>query len=55
VRRLKVLEENQILELHTLLGSAYADQHEYATAIKYRKSLAIDPAQRQTHYLLVRL
>jgi tetratricopeptide (TPR) repeat protein len=35
-----------------LLGSAYADQHEYATALQeYRKSLAIDPGQQQTHYL----
>ena len=54
VRRLKALEDGNAnsAELHTLLGSAYADQHEYATAlVEYRKSLAIDPAQQQTHYL----
>jgi tetratricopeptide (TPR) repeat protein len=54
VRRLKILEEgsHNSAELHTLLGSAYADQHEYETALQeYRKSLAIDPGQAQTHYL----
>jgi len=54
VGRLKVLEEGNpnSAELHTLLGSAFADQHEYNTAIQeYRKSLAIDPGQQQTHYL----
>jgi tetratricopeptide (TPR) repeat protein len=39
-------------ELHMMLGSAFADQHEYGTALQeYRKSLAIDPGQEQTHYL----
>ena len=39
-------------ELHMMLGSAFADQHEYDTALQeYRKSLAIDPGQEQTHYL----
>lgn len=54
VRRLRLVEQDNpnSAELHTLLGSAYADQHEYATAVvEYRKSLAIDPAQQQTHYL----
>ncbi len=54
VRRLKVVEEGNpnSAELHTLLGSAYADQHEYVTAVQeYRKSLAIDAGQQQTHYL----
>ena len=55
VRRLKALEEAKSEfggTSHALFGSAYADQHEYATAfVEYRKSLAIDPAQQQTHYL----
>lgn len=39
-------------ELHMMLGSAFADQKEYDTALQeYRKSLAIDPGQEQTHYL----
>ena len=39
-------------DLHMMLGSAFADQHEYDTALQeYRKSLAIDPGQEQTHYL----
>jgi len=40
-------------ELHMMLGSAFADQKEYDTALQeYRKSLAIDPNQEQTHYLV---
>ena len=54
VRRLKSIAESseRSAEIHMLLGSAYADQHEYETALEeYRKSLAIDPNQGQTHYL----
>ena len=54
VRRLKSMEQANLnsADLHMMLGSAYADQHEYDTALQeYRKSLAIDPNQAQTHYL----
>jgi tetratricopeptide (TPR) repeat protein len=54
MRRLKSLEEANpnSADIHTLLGSALADQHEYDRALdEYRKALAIDPSQPQTHYL----
>jgi tetratricopeptide (TPR) repeat protein len=36
-----------------MLGSAFADQREYDTALQeYRKAIAIDPNQVQTHYLV---
>jgi tetratricopeptide (TPR) repeat protein len=54
VRRLKVMADANpnSADVHMMLGSAFADQHEYDTALaEYRKSLAIDPAQMRTHYL----
>jgi tetratricopeptide (TPR) repeat protein len=52
--RLKTLEEAnpKSADIHMLLGSAFADQHEYDAALgEYQKALAIDPNQEQTHYL----
>jgi predicted Zn-dependent protease len=54
IRRLKALgeESNKSADIHMLLGEAYADQHEYDSALQeYRKSLAIDPNRALTHYL----
>jgi tetratricopeptide (TPR) repeat protein len=51
VRRLKVMADANpnSADIHMMLGSAFADQHEYDTALtEYRKSLAIDPAQMRT-------
>jgi tetratricopeptide (TPR) repeat protein len=53
IRRLKALGEgsDKSADIHMLLGEAYADQHEYDTALQeYRKSIAIDPNRAQTHY-----
>jgi tetratricopeptide (TPR) repeat protein len=59
VRRLKAMADadpnstdEHSADLHRMLGSAFADQHEYVTALEeYRKSLTINPDQEQTHYL----
>src|SRR5947199_106181 len=54
VRRLQLLDKANpnSADIHMLLGEAFADQQEYATALdEYRKSLAIDPGQPQTHFL----
>lgn len=60
VRRLRALADadpnstdRHSADLHMMLGSAFAEQKEYDTALQeYRKSLAIDPTQEQTHYLV---
>jgi tetratricopeptide (TPR) repeat protein len=57
VRRLRAMADLKSAdinsaELHMMLGSAFADQKEYETALQeYRKSMAIDPGNEQTHYL----
>ena len=54
VRRLKAMAESGLnsADVHMMLGSAFADQREYDTALQeYRKAIAIDPNQVQTHYL----
>jgi len=59
VRRLRALADADrnstdphAVDLHMMLGSAFADQKEYDTALEeYRKALAIDPSQEQAHYL----
>jgi tetratricopeptide (TPR) repeat protein len=53
IRRLKALGDgsDKSADIHMLLGEAYADQHEYDTALQeYHKSIAIDPNRAQTHY-----
>ena len=40
-------------EVYQFLGSAYADQGIYASAVEeYRRSLALDASQQRTHFLL---
>jgi tetratricopeptide (TPR) repeat protein len=59
VRRLRAMADADpnstdphAVDLHLMLGSAFADQKEYDTALEqYRKALAIDPSQEQAHYL----
>jgi tetratricopeptide (TPR) repeat protein len=57
VRRLRAMADAKSAdinsaELHMMLGSAFADQKEYETALQeYRKSIAIDPGNEQAHYL----
>jgi len=59
VRRLKAMAaadpnstDEHSADLHMMLGSAFADQHEYDTALEeYRKSVTINPGQEKTHYL----
>jgi tetratricopeptide (TPR) repeat protein len=59
VRRLRAMADADpnstdphAVDLHMMLGSAFADQKEYDTALEeYRKALAIDPSQEQAHYL----
>jgi len=54
IRRLKALGDgsDKSADIHMLFGEAYADQHEYDTALQeYHKSIAIDPKRAQTHYL----
>jgi len=59
VRRLRAMadanpssNDAHAVDLHMMLGSAFAEQKEYDTALgEYRKALAIDPEQEQTHYL----
>jgi len=53
VRRLRAMADldPKSADLHLMLGSAFADQHEYETALQeYRKALAIDPNHMQAHY-----
>jgi tetratricopeptide (TPR) repeat protein len=54
VRRLKAMADSDAnsADVHMMLGSAFADQHEYETAlVEYRKALAIEPNHMQSHYL----
>ena len=54
VRRLQALEKANpdSADVHMLLGEAYAEQQDYATALdEYRRSLAINPKQSHTRYL----
>jgi tetratricopeptide (TPR) repeat protein len=54
VRRLQELEKANpdSADVHMLLGEAYAEQQDYATALdEYRRSLSINPQQSHTRYL----
>ena len=59
IRRLRAMadasptsNDSHAADLHMMLGSAFAEQKEYDTALEeYRKALAIDPSQEPTHYL----